>query len=102
MLSESILNGTSDCFAMARIPQSDQPYWMSTLDSLYSAKKKERHDLNREHNSRRGFVSQALIKAVKHQKNLCENINKVTLKPREALGMVLAYYCRPFVATAVY
>lgn len=41
MLSESILNGTSDYFAMVRIRQSDRPYWMSTLDSLYSAKKKK-------------------------------------------------------------
>lgn len=102
MLSESILNGTSDCFAMVRIPQSDQPYRMSTLDSLYSVEKK-RYDLNRGHNNRRGFISHILTKAVKHPKTLCQSINKVaTLKPREVLGMVPAYYCRPFVATAVY
>lgn len=102
MLSESILNGTSDCFAVVRIPHSDQPYWMSTLDSIYSAKKK-RYDLNSGHNGRRGFISQILIKAVKHQKPFRESINKVaTLKSREVLGMVLAYYRRPFVATAVY
>lgn len=90
MLSESVPIGTSDCFAMVRIPQSDQRYWMSTLESLYSAKKK-RYDLNRGHNSRRGFISQVLIKAVKPQKPLCEGITKVaTLKSTEVLGMVLA------------
>lgn len=61
----------------------------------FTLRKKKRYDLNRGHNSKRGFIGQTLIKAAKPQKTLRESIKKVaTLRLREVLGMAFCGYRR--------